>query len=65
MRLGEAEIVLAGGTESLSQVPFLLQTRWGLRMSHKPLVDAMYRDGYNDPFCDRLMGQTAETLARQ
>ncbi len=65
VRLGEAEIVLAGGTESLSQVPFLLGARWGLRMGHKPLIDAMYRDGYTDPFCNQLMGQTAETLARR
>lgn len=63
IRVGEAEIVLAGGMEAMSRVPFLLDGRWGLRMGHKPLVDAMYRDGYTDPICDKLMGQTAETLA--
>lgn len=65
VRLREAEVVLAGGMESLSQVPFLLGARWGLRLGHATLVDAMVRDGYNDPICDQLMGQTAETLARR
>jgi acetyl-CoA C-acetyltransferase len=63
IRLGEAEVVLAGGMESMSRVPFLLDARWGLRMGHRPLVDAMYRDGFLDPLCGQLMGETAETLA--
>jgi len=65
VRLGESEVVLAGGMEAMSRVPFLLDARWGFRMGHKPLTDAMYRDGYTDPICDKVMGETAETLAER
>jgi acetyl-CoA C-acetyltransferase len=66
IRVGEAQVVLAGGTEAMSQVPYLMTgARFGMRMGHQPLVDAMYRDGYHDPLCDQLMGRTAETLADQ
>jgi acetyl-CoA C-acetyltransferase len=65
IRLGEAEVVLAGGMESMSRVPYLLEGRWGFRMGHKPLEDAMYRDGFTDPLCGQVMGETAETLARR
>jgi acetyl-CoA C-acetyltransferase len=61
--VGEAHVVLAGGMESMSRVPYLLDARWGWRMGHQSAVDAMYRDGFVDPICDQLMGQTAETLA--
>ncbi len=61
--VGEAHVVLAGGMESMSRVPYLLDARWGWRMGHRSAVDAMYRDGFVDPICDQLMGQTAETLA--
>jgi len=65
IRCGEAEIVLAGGMESMSRVPYLLEGRWGFRLGHQALVDGMYRDGFLDPLCGQLMGQTAETLARR
>ncbi len=65
IRLGEAEVVLCGGTESMSRVPYLLEARWGLRMGHAPLVDGMYRDGFDDPISGKRMGETAETLAQQ
>jgi acetyl-CoA C-acetyltransferase len=66
VRCGEAEVVLAGGMESMSRVPFLLEgARWGLCMGHQQVTDAMYRDGFLDPLCGQVMGQTAETLARQ
>jgi acetyl-CoA C-acetyltransferase len=61
--VGEANVVLAGGMESMSRVPYLLDARWGWRMGHQSAVDAMYRDGFVDPISDQLMGQTAETLA--
>lgn len=62
--LGESKIVLAGGTESMSNVPFLLpQARWGYRLGSAELVDAMYKDGFLCPLCGQLMGETAETLA--
>jgi len=65
IRQGEAEVVLAGGMESMSRVPFALDGRWGLRMGHKDLVDLMSRDGFLDPLSGKIMGETAETLARQ
>jgi acetyl-CoA C-acetyltransferase len=65
IRLGEAEVVLAGGMESMSQIPHLVAARWGFRMGDRPVVDAMYRDGFLDPLTGKIMGETAETLARQ
>jgi acetyl-CoA C-acetyltransferase len=63
--LGRAEIVLAGGTESMSRVPYYAEgARWGMRMGHTELVDGMYRDGFNDPLSGLVMGETAEVLAR-
>ncbi len=64
--LGRAQCVVAGGTESMSRVPYLAEgTRWGLRMGNAALVDGMYRDGFLDPLSGQVMGETAETLARQ
>jgi acetyl-CoA C-acetyltransferase len=64
--LGDAEVILAGGTESMSNTPYLLpRARWGYRLGHGELVDAMYRDGFLCPLCGELMGATAETLADQ
>jgi acetyl-CoA C-acetyltransferase len=65
IRAGEAEVVLACGMEAMSRIPHLLDARWGLRMGNARLDDAMYRDGYLDPLCGKLMGETAETLARR
>jgi len=64
--LGRADAVLAGGTESMSRVPYFAEgARWGARMGNAQLVDGMYRDGFSDPLSGLLMGQTAEKLARQ
>lgn len=63
--VGEADVVLAGGMESMSQVPYLLDARWGWRMGHRQAVDGMVRDGFLDPNCNQIMGQTAETLAKR
>ena len=64
--LGRAEAIVAGGTESMSRVPYLAEgARWGLRMGNAALVDGMYRDGFLDPLSGQVMGETAETLARQ
>ncbi|HEX2120561.1 MAG TPA: thiolase family protein, partial [Thermoanaerobaculia bacterium] len=64
IRLGHARVVLAGGTESMSNTPYLLpRARWGYRMGHDEVVDGMYRDGFLCPLADEMMGATAETLA--
>jgi acetyl-CoA C-acetyltransferase len=66
--LGESSIVLAGGIESMSRMPYLIDAidaRWGHRMGNFTLVDAMYRDGFQCPLSDMIMGETAEVLARQ
>ncbi|MBT8495056.1 MAG: acetyl-CoA C-acyltransferase, partial [Deltaproteobacteria bacterium] len=62
--LGEAEVVLAGGTESMSNTPYMLpRARWGYRLGHAELTDGMYRDGFSDPVSGMIMGETAEELA--
>ena len=64
--LGRANVVLAGGTESMSRVPYFADgARWGARLGHVDLVDGMYRDGFNDPLSGLVMGETAEKLASQ
>jgi acetyl-CoA C-acetyltransferase len=64
IRLGEARVVLAGGTESMSNTPYMLpRARWGYRLGHDEIVDGMYRDGFNDPLSGLVMGETAEELA--
>jgi acetyl-CoA C-acetyltransferase len=64
--LGRARAVLAGGTESMSRVPYYAEgARWGMRMGNAELVDGMYRDGFLDPLSGQVMGETAETLARR
>jgi acetyl-CoA C-acetyltransferase len=64
--LDRANIVLAGGTESMSRVPYFAEgARWGMRKGHSELVDGMYRDGFNDPLSGLVMGETAEKLAGQ
>jgi acetyl-CoA C-acetyltransferase len=68
IQLGQSKIVLAGGIESMSRMPHFIDSedgRWGHKMGHMPLVDAMYRDGFFCPLSQLLMGQTAEVLARQ
>jgi acetyl-CoA C-acetyltransferase len=64
IRAGDASIVLAGGAESMSRVPYYLEgARWGLPLGGAPVVDGMHRDGFLCPLCQQLMGETAETLA--
>src|SRR5437868_3099799 len=64
--LDRANVVLAGGTESMSRVPYFADgARWGARMGHVDLVDGMYRDGFNDPLSGLVMGETAEELAKR
>ena len=64
VRDGDAEVVLAGGVESMSRVPYLLtQARWGSKMGAQEVTDSMYKDGFACPIADMLMGETAERLA--
>ena len=64
--LGEAQVVLAGGSEHMTSIPYLAtDVRWGRKLGDEPLLDAMYRDGYLCPLCDQLMGETSETLAAE
>jgi acetyl-CoA C-acetyltransferase len=64
--LGDANCVLAGGTESMSRLPYYLEgARWGYRLGNQELVDGMYRDGFFCPMAQMVMGETAEVLAEQ
>jgi acetyl-CoA C-acetyltransferase len=65
IQAGDAEIVVAGGMESMSQAPYVLpaQTRWGQRMGNAQLVDIMLHDGLWCSFGDTHMGITAENVA--
>jgi acetyl-CoA C-acetyltransferase len=64
--LGDANCILAGGTESMSRVPYYLDgARWGYRLGNQELVDGMYRDGFFCPLAKMVMGETAEVLAEQ
>jgi acetyl-CoA C-acetyltransferase len=63
---GNVDCVLAGGTESMSRLPYYLDgARWGYRLGNQELVDGMYRDGFFCPLAKMLMGETAEVLAEQ
>ena len=64
--LGESTCILAGGTESMSRLPYYLDgARWGYRLGNQELVDGMYRDGFFCPLAQMVMGETAEVLAGQ
>jgi acetyl-CoA C-acetyltransferase len=61
--LGDSEVVLVGGMENMTRVPFILdRMRTGYRMGDAKLYDGMYRDGLLDPLCGLIMGETAENL---
>jgi acetyl-CoA C-acetyltransferase len=65
---GQSRVVLAGGIESMSRMPYLVDSesaRWGHKMGNFTLVDAMYRDGFTCSLSGLIMGQTAEILARE
>ena len=66
IRCGEADVIIAGGQESMSLAPYVLpKARTGLRMGHASLVDSMIQDGLWDAFNDFHMGITAENLAEK
>lgn len=64
--LGHAGVVLVGGTEVMSRVPYYVDSaRWGARLGHRELTDGMYQDGFLCPLAKMVMGETAEALAQQ
>jgi len=66
IKAGDADVVIAGGTESMSNAPYLLTNeRWGARMGDKKVVDEMIKDGLWDAFNDYHMGMTAENIAEK
>jgi acetyl-CoA C-acetyltransferase len=63
--MGRVDVAVAGGVESMSGLPFFLPNmRRGYRLGHAPVVDAMYRDGFDCPLAGMVMGATAEGLAQ-
>ena len=66
IRAGDADVIVAGGMESMSNTPYLLpRARTGLRMGHAELVDSMIKDGLWDVYNDYHMGNAAELCARE
>jgi acetyl-CoA C-acetyltransferase len=64
IRLGESELVLAGGMESMSQAPyFLKKARAGYRLGHGELLDLLLYDGLQDPYSGRHMGEIGDDSA--
>jgi acetyl-CoA C-acetyltransferase len=62
--LGNAEVVVAGGQENMTRTPFLLdRMRFGYRIADATVYDGMNKDGFLDPLCGLIMGETAENLA--
>lgn len=63
---GDADVVVAGGMESMTNAPYVLEkARWGMRMGDGKVIDAMIRDGLWDAFNDYHMGITAENVAEK
>lgn len=66
IRLGEVDVALAGGMESMSNAPYVLpDARWGSKLGHANLVDTLIGDGLWDAFEDCHMANTADTLAQE
>ena len=64
--LGDCDVIVAGGTENMSQAPYVLpKARWGQRMGNGTLVDTMIQDALTDAFSQVHMGITAENIAEQ
>ena len=66
IRCGDAEVVIAGGMENMSLTPYYLtDSRDGMRLGHKKVLDSIIQDGLWDPYGDIHMGNCAETLAKE
>ena len=65
IQAGDGEVYLCGGTESMSDIPYILKkARWGYKLRHAELTDALW-EGLTDPICGLIMGGTAENLAEK
>jgi len=69
IKSGDADIIVAGGTESMSQAMFTIKSdiRWGVKMLMNrsiELIDTMLYDGLTDPFLQKVMGQEADMVAK-
>ncbi len=65
IRLGEAKAIIAGGSESMSNVSYSIKNaRWGLRLRHQELTDGVW-EGLTDPYTGLVMGMTAENVAEK
>ena len=66
IRCGDADVIVAGGMENMSQSPYyLMDARDGMRLGHNKVVDSLIRDGLWDPYGDMHMGNCAEVLAKE
>ena len=66
IKAGDAEVVLVGGAENSTQVPYIAdKARWGNRMGDGKLIDVLHKDGFMCPLAGHLMGVTAETLVEK
>lgn len=66
IRLGDADVVVSGGMESASNVPYILpKARWGFRMGEQKALDALHKDGFLCPIAGKLMGETCEVIAAE
>lgn len=64
IRLGDADVILAGGMENMSQVPYYaVSTRWGAKYGDQALVDGLQKDGLSDAYSQDAMGVFAELCA--
>ena len=64
--VGESDVVVAGGTENMSQAPYIVEdARWGMRMGDQKVVDTMIKDGLTDAFNNYHMGITAENSKKR
>ncbi len=62
---GEAEIIIAGGTECMSAAPYISRDlRFGKKLRHSAMIDSLW-EGLTDPICNMVMGETAENLAEE
>ena len=66
IREGDASVAVAAGAEHMTNVPYLsFEARWGARMGHVSLVDAMFKDGFIDPLTGKHMGELCDALAKR